>query len=199
VEVALVTGGAAGAGRAIADRLRADGYEVVIADVDGDPPVDVSDPAQLTAAIEAARPAVLVNNAGGGGHVEPHYPEASPEEWGFWLDLNLRAPMLATQVALRLGARAVVNVASSAGARTGRHVSPEYAASKAGLIRFTTALDDPRVSCLIPDWILTERAERELAAMTPEERAAAPEPIPLDVLADAVMTLIERGGILTLP
>jgi NAD(P)-dependent dehydrogenase (short-subunit alcohol dehydrogenase family) len=199
MEVALVTGGAAGAGRAIAERLRAEGYAVVVADVDGDPPIDVTDAGQLTRAIEAARPAVLVNNAGGGGHVPPHYPEAGPDEWGFWLDLNLRAPMLATQVALRLGAKAVVNIASSAGAQTGKHVSPEYAASKAGLIRFVTALDDPRVSCLIPDWILTERAQRELDAMTPEQHAAAPAPIPLDVLAGAVLQLIARGGVLTLP
>jgi NAD(P)-dependent dehydrogenase (short-subunit alcohol dehydrogenase family) len=195
MEVALVTGGAAGAGRAIADRLRAEGYAVVIADIAGDPPVDVCDPQQLTAAIEAARPAVLVNNAGGGGHVPPHFPEATPEEWGHWLDLNLRAPMLATQVALRLGAKAVVNVASVAGWETSPHVSPEYAASKAGLIRFVTALDDPRVSCLIPGWLLTERAQEELRQMAPE---AAPRAIPLDVLADAVIGLIERGGILTL-
>ena len=196
---AFVTGGAAGAGRAIADRLRADGSEGFVADVAGDPPLDVTDDDALVAALESFRPDVLVNNAGGGGHVPPHYPEATPEQWSFWLDLNLRVPMLATQVALRVGASAVVKVASRAGAQTGAHVSPEYAASKAGLIRFVQALDDPRVSCLIPDWILTERAEQELTAMTPEERAAAPEPIPLDVLANAVAGLIDRGGILELP
>ena len=133
---------------------------------------------------------MLVNNAGGGGHVPPHYPDASVTEWSGWLDLNLRAPMLATQVALRCGAGAVVNVASMAGLGAEPHVSPEYAAAKAGLIRFTTALADPRVSCLVPGWIRTERAEAELAAMTPDERAAAPEPITLDALAAAVLQLI---------
>jgi hypothetical protein len=41
----------------------------------------------------------------------------------------------------------------------------------------------------VPDWILTERAEAELAAMTPEQRAAAPDPLPPDVVADAVVRL----------
>jgi NAD(P)-dependent dehydrogenase (short-subunit alcohol dehydrogenase family) len=180
---AFVTGGAAGAGRAIAERLRADGYEVFVADVAGDPPLDVTDDTALIAALESVRPHVLVNNAGGGGHVPPHYPQATLEEWDFWLRLNLRTPMLATQVALRLGARAVVNIASSAGDETGAHVSPEYAASKAGLIRFVQALDDPRVSCLIPGLIRTERAEHE------------PGAIPLDAIAEAVVQLIDRGGI----
>ncbi len=98
--------------------------------------------------------------------------------------------MLATQVALRCGAGAVVNVASMAGLGAEPHVSPEYAAAKAGLIRFTTALADPRVSCLVPGWIRTERAEAELAAMTPDERAAVPDPITLDALATAVLQLI---------
>lgn len=190
---ALVTGAAAGAGRAIAAALAGAGAQVVGADLsptDGEIRLDVTDDAALVAAIEKIRPDVLVNNAGGGGHVPPHYPDASVTEWSGWLDLNLRAPMLATQVALRCGAGAVVNVASMAGLGAEPHVSPEYSAAKAGLIRFTTALADPRVSCLVPGWIRTERAEAELAAMTRDERAAAPEPITLDALAAAVLQLI---------
>ena len=56
MEVALVTGGAAGAGRAIAQRLEHDGYEVHIADINGDPPVDVTDDAALVALIERTQP-----------------------------------------------------------------------------------------------------------------------------------------------
>jgi NAD(P)-dependent dehydrogenase (short-subunit alcohol dehydrogenase family) len=190
---ALVTGAAAGAGRAIAAALAGAGAQVVGADLspsDGGIRLDVTDDAALVDAIEEIRPDVLVNNAGGGGHVPPHYPDASIAEWSGWLDLNLRAPMLATQVALRCGTGAVVNVASMAGLGAEPHVSPEYAAAKAGLIRFTTALADPRVSCLVPGWIRTERAEAELAAMTPDERAAVPDPITLDALATAVLQLI---------
>ena len=83
----------------------------------------------------------------------------------------------------------MVNIASSGGVGLGSHASPEYAAAKAGLIRFTAALGG-RVNCVVPDWILTERAERELAEMSEAERAAAPEPIPMDAVADAVMRFV---------
>jgi NAD(P)-dependent dehydrogenase (short-subunit alcohol dehydrogenase family) len=203
---AIVTGAAAGTGRAIARRLAADGAQVVVADVDavrGEAAAeqiggrfvrtDVTVAGELEALIASAAPAILINNAGGGGHVPPHFPDAAPEDWGATLDLNLRAPMLATQLALEAGTRAVVNIASTGGFGLAPHPSPEYAAAKAGLIRFTAALVTPpgvRVNCVVPDWILTERAERELAVMNPEERAAAPVPIPMEDVAAAVIELI---------
>jgi NAD(P)-dependent dehydrogenase (short-subunit alcohol dehydrogenase family) len=211
---AIVTGAAVGTGRAIAERLAAEGARVLVADVDergggetvarigGDRArfvrADMLDPAaveRLVADVEGLR--VLVNNAGGGGHIPPHFPDATPAQWGATLDLNLRAAMLATQLALapmrRAGGGVVVNVASTAALGEERYASPEYGAAKAGLIRFTTALRETggvRVNCVVPDWVRTERAEAELAAMTAEERAAAPGPIALDVLTDAVVALI---------
>ena len=216
--VAIVTGAAVGTGRAIAQRLAAEGAFVVVADVDvhgGEETVarigdgrarfvraDMRMPADVEALIAAADGLrVLVNNAGGGGHVPPHFPEAGPEDWGATLDLNLRGPMLATQLALepmrRAGGGVVVNIASTAGLGPEPYVSPEYGAAKAGLIRFTAALhavDGVRIICVVPDWVRTERAEAELAAMTPRERAAAPEPIPLEALTDAVVALIRDDG-----
>jgi NAD(P)-dependent dehydrogenase (short-subunit alcohol dehydrogenase family) len=211
---AVVTGAAAGTGRAIAQRLATEGAIVVIADIDREGGeraareiggrfvrADMRSPEDVEALIAAAEPQILVNNAGGGGHVPPHFPQAEPDSWGATLDLNLRGPMLATQLALepmrRQGGGAVVNIASSAGLGTEPYVSPEYGAAKAGLIRFTTALGDlpvVRVNCVAPGWIRTERAEEELAAMTPDERAAAPTPIPLDTVADAVVELIRDDG-----
>ena len=68
---ALVTGAAAGTGRVIADRLRALGAHVAGADLaDG---INVTDDAQLERLTADTRPVILVNNAGGGGHVPPHY------------------------------------------------------------------------------------------------------------------------------
>jgi NAD(P)-dependent dehydrogenase (short-subunit alcohol dehydrogenase family) len=221
--VAIVTGAAAGTGRVIALRLAAEGAIVVVADIDArrgaqtvgaieadggragfvraDVRVD-EDVRKLVASADRGRggPQVLINNAGGGGHVEPHFPEADPEEWGATLDLNLRGAMLATQLSLepmrRNGGGAVVNIASTAGLGLRTYHSPEYGAAKAGLIRFTASLADlrarmnVRVNCVVPDWIETERATEELARMTPDERAATPAPLPPEAVADAVVELI---------
>jgi NAD(P)-dependent dehydrogenase (short-subunit alcohol dehydrogenase family) len=216
--LAIVTGAAVGTGRAIAERLAAEGARVIVADVDergGEETVarigddrarfvraDMTVPADVEALIAGARGLrVLVNNAGGGGHIPPHFPDATAAQWAAVLDLNLKAAMLATQLALepmhRAGGGAVVNVSSTAGLGAEPYQSPEYGAAKAGLIRFTTALrevDGVRVGCVVPGWVRTQRAEAELAAMTPEERAAAPEPIPLEALTDAVVALIEDDG-----
>jgi NAD(P)-dependent dehydrogenase (short-subunit alcohol dehydrogenase family) len=221
--VAIVTGAAGGTGRAIAVRLGREGAAVVVADVDA--PGGEATAAQISegggramfvradvrvpgdveelvarAGADGGGPHVLVNNAGGGGHVAPHFPDASPAQWGATLDLNLRGAMLATQLVLepmaRAGGGAVVNVASTAGLGLAPYQSPEYGAAKAGLIRFTSTLDvlrermGVRVNCVVPDWILTERAEAELAAMDEAARAAAPEPLPMEAVAEAAVRFI---------
>jgi NAD(P)-dependent dehydrogenase (short-subunit alcohol dehydrogenase family) len=220
--VAIVTGGAAGAGASMVSRLVDEGVAVVVADVDsvaGEVAVSalrerggeasfvradvrVDGDVEHMVGIACERHGgvdILVNNAGGCGPTA-NFPKASPLQWGATLDLNLRAPMLATQLVLepmrRRGGGAVVNVASVAGIWRGPYESPEYGAAKAGLIRFTTCMASAReeagvrVNCVVPDWIETERAKGELAAMTPEARAAeAPLVDPVD-LADAVVELI---------
>ena len=223
--VAVVTGAAAGAGREIALRISGEGAAVVVADVDargGEAVVreieagggrasfvraDVRVAEDVRRMVGAAGDGlrVLVNNAGGGGHVEPHFPEAGPQDWGATLDLNLRGAMLATQLALermgRGGGGAVVNIASTAGLGLEPYHSPEYAAAKAGLIRFTASLaglDERmrvRVNCVVPDWIETERARAELARMTPAERAAAPVPLPPHAVPDAVMAFVRDDAL----
>jgi NAD(P)-dependent dehydrogenase (short-subunit alcohol dehydrogenase family) len=216
--VAIVTGAAVGTGRAIARRLAQAGAAVVLADTDaagcvdtarlveGDGgraafvPTDMTSPPDVAAMVEFAVARfgalhILVNNAGGGGHVPPHFPDATAEEWGALLDLNLRGPMLATQLALApmrsSGGGVVVNIASTAGLGYAAYASPEYAAAKAGLIRFTSTLADlpgVRVTCVVPDWVGTERAARERAELPPEQWAAW---VPLEDFTAEVLTLIE--------
>lgn len=227
-KVALVTGAAIGTGRAIAQRLHAEGASVALVDIDVDGlretaaglertrfrHTDLRDPAEVEAMVgfvadEFGRgPDILVNNAGGGPQLRPCFPDADLQRWGAALDVNLRAPMLATQLVLdgmeRAGGGAIVNMSSTAGLGYDVHVSPEYSVAKAGLIRFTATLAPLRerrirVNCVVPDWIATERAQQEYEAMPPGE----PPPIPMEALTDAVVELITNddhaGAVLHLP
>ena len=158
-------------------------------------------------------PQILVNNAGGWGDAGRRFPEATAAEWGAVLDLNLRAPMRLTQRFLapmaQAGSGAVINISSSAGRGDQPYASPEYGAAKAGLIRFTTSLGGLRktmgirVNCIVPGWIGLDRAHADIAAMSPEQRAAMPPLIPPQTVADAVVTLIRddslSGRVLVLP
>jgi NAD(P)-dependent dehydrogenase (short-subunit alcohol dehydrogenase family) len=214
--VAVVTGAAVGIGRAIAQSVAAAGAVTVVADIDaaelartaelirasGGAAVDVAADVTDTGAVEqliatatglGVGVRVLVNNAG--GVTGPVWPEAGAERWRTVVDLNMCAAMHVTQLALpalQHHGGAVVNIASTAGLGFDAAASPEYAAAKAGLIRFTTAVRQPgvRINAVAPDWIHTPRAERELAAMTPAERAAAPGWIEMRDVCDEVLRLL---------
>jgi len=142
---------------------------------------------------------VLVNNAG--GIAPPYYPDAPVERWSHALDLNLRAVMLATQLAIELmgpGGGAVVNIASSAGLGLGAHRAPEYAAAKAGVVRLTATLAPlsgqrgVRVNCVCPAMVDTPSSRRDRAGMTPAERAALPPVLAPEEIAAAVTELVEN-------
>jgi 3-oxoacyl-[acyl-carrier protein] reductase len=189
---------------------------VLVADVDGEAARRVADAVAGTpvtadlatgggvAAVVAAVGSeldVLVNCAGGWHPSGRHYPDAAPAEWDAVLTLNLRSPMRLLQALRdplsRSPVGAAVAIASSAGRGTGAYASPEYAAAKAGLIRFTTSLTDwqqrfgVRVACVVPGWIGLPRAHDEVAALPPGER---PELIPPERIAAEVVALITDPG-----
>ena len=89
----------------------------------------------------------------------------------------------------------MVNIGSTAGLGFGPHVSPEYSAAKAALIRLTATLaplsqsHGVRVNCVVPDWVATERGVRERAALPVADRG--PELVSLEVLTDAVVRFVE--------
>ncbi|MGY1662707.1 SDR family NAD(P)-dependent oxidoreductase [Geodermatophilus sp. SYSU D00705] len=152
---AVVTGGARGIGRALAERLHADGHAVTVLDVvepGDDAPTDwircdVTEPDQLQSAMETVAGAaggidVLVNNA---GLISPRRPylESGKEELLRYLTVNAVGYALATQAAhpyLVAGDRGcVVNVASRT-FFTGSPGQLAYVASKGAVLGMTRVL-----------------------------------------------------------
>jgi 3-oxoacyl-[acyl-carrier protein] reductase len=164
--IALITGSARGIGQAIAKRLNADGFCVVIADIDesaaretaeqlasGDPTrafalqVDVSEPASVQAMVaqvlaRCGQIDVLVNNAGIVGAAQPvaTYPIA---DWRRILSINLDGVFYCCQAALpamlQRGSGRIINMASISG-KEGNPGLAAYSTSKAGVIGLTKSL-----------------------------------------------------------
>lgn len=163
-KVAIVTGAAAGIGRAVALVYAREGARVVVSDTDnagGEETValirarggdavyvaaDVSQPADAQALVERTvarygRLDVACNNAGIGGPIAP-MAEYPPEGWARVLDVNLSGVFhgMQRQIAamLRGGGGSIVNVASVLG-MVGFAGSPAYTAAKHGVIGLTQA------------------------------------------------------------
>jgi 3-oxoacyl-[acyl-carrier protein] reductase len=159
---AVVTGGAQGFGRAIAERFAASGARVALWDRDvrlaertaselgrGTSAVacDVTDPAAVAAATDATLKAfgridILVNNAGIAG-ANAKVWETDVEEWRKVMRVNLDGPFLCSRAVvpamIAQGYGRIVNIASIAG-KEGNPNAAHYSASKAGVIALTKSL-----------------------------------------------------------
>jgi NAD(P)-dependent dehydrogenase (short-subunit alcohol dehydrogenase family) len=164
-QVAVITGGGGGIGRAIALAYAAVGADVVIGDIVPERcnetadrvralgrralavPTDVTDTNQIRALIDGAvghfdRIDILVNNAGG-VNGRP-FLEQSERSWRRHIDMNLVSMLAATSAtvpAIIRGGRggSIVNVASIEGSRAAPNYAV-YAACKAGMLNFTRTM-----------------------------------------------------------
>jgi NAD(P)-dependent dehydrogenase (short-subunit alcohol dehydrogenase family) len=187
-QAAVVTGGAHGIGRAVADRLAAGGARVAVVDVDataaddlagrlGDGHLalgaDVADSGAVAAAIERAASdfgalTILVNNAGFGS-TKPlsRFTDAefarllAVNLTGVWHGIRAAAPHLRAS-----GRGSVVNVAGTVASRPTRGEGP-YAAAKAGVVALTrtAALElapEVRVNSVSPGYVATRMTQAVL-------------------------------------
>ena len=175
---AVVTGGAQGIGRAIAERLLASGASVTLWDRDsgelestrealgagtGGVVVDVADPESVERAAaatigEAGGIDILVNNAGIAGPNATTW-EYPVDEWRQVIDIDLNAVFYCCRAVvpnmIERGYGRIVNIASIAG-KEGNPNASAYSAAKAGVIGLTKSLGkeladrDIAVNCITP-------------------------------------------------
>jgi NAD(P)-dependent dehydrogenase (short-subunit alcohol dehydrogenase family) len=183
---AVITGGASGIGRATAARFTADGYEVMILDVDAAAiartvaenvaahghAVDVSSPEAVADAFRSVDHRmdgidVLIANAG----ISVRGPALAitPERWQRVLRVNLDGVFYATREAAQRMVRAgcgTILVTASTNGICGHPLYADYNASKAALISLvrTLALElapTVRVNAVSPGYVLTPMQRTE--------------------------------------
>jgi 3-oxoacyl-[acyl-carrier protein] reductase len=202
----VVTGSAAGIGRALARRFAAEGARVVVADLDLERAsrvagemaeerleatpvyVDIADARAVAAMVDTAlgtygRIDVLVNNAGIG--LNRPFLETTLEEWERQLRVNLTGPFLCGQAVARVmvgrGGGRIVNVGSISGQRGGQGRAA-YGAAKAGVMHLTRTMAVElapygiAVNAVAPGPVDTEQSR---GTHTPATRAAYHDRIPL--------------------
>lgn len=196
----VVTGGASGIGRAIAEAFIQHGDNVAVLDRTAGPDVisvDVRDEDSVRRAFGAVRREfgvvdVLVNSAG--LLTESPVQEMGLQQWNETVQVDLTGVFLCTREVVqpmreqRWGR--IINIASQLGIKGGRGLS-HYAAAKAGVIGFTKSLalevapDSVMANCIAPgpietplvagiseEWKIAKRAELPLGRFgTPEEVA----------------------------
>ena len=182
-KIAIVTGGAQGIGRAIAEGLARDGARIVIADLRGAEEAAAAFPGGLGLTVDVADEAavqrmadetvercgsidILVNNAGLYASLAMRPFDQIPlDEWRQVMDVNVASMFLTcravTPVMRAGGGGAIVNISSGTPFR-GVPFLLHYVTSKGAIVAFTRALakelgkDEIRVNCVAPGFTMSE-------------------------------------------
>ena len=221
MKTALVTGGSSGIGAAIADRLRSDGYNVATvdlnpADTDHSYVADVTDRAQIDAALAEIRAAlgpvtILVNAAG--KEVFRRFANITFDEWRKIIDINLHGVFHTTQAVLpdmvEAGWGRIVNISSSS-THSGAPFMSAYVAAKSGVNGLTKSLAleygpaGITVNAVPPGFVDTPmlRASAEQGNLGSIEEAIKRTPVgrmgkPEDIAAACAFFISEEAGYIT--
>jgi NAD(P)-dependent dehydrogenase (short-subunit alcohol dehydrogenase family) len=151
LKTAVVTGGASGIGRAVAERLRSDGFQVAVIDLSPTDDefghvADVTDRVQVDTAVAAIREKfgpilVLVNGAGVEGFQK--FSKMTFPEWSKVIDVNLNGVFHTIQSVLpdmvEAGWGRIVNISSSS-THSGQPFMAHYVAAKSAVNGLTKSL-----------------------------------------------------------
>src|SRR5499433_283502 len=185
-QIAIVTGGGRGIGRAIALELARQGADIVIAEMDQAgakrtaeevgalgrrslaTTTDVTSRADLRAMVDRAKAEfgridILINNAG--IYRAASTLDVTEDHWDAIMNINAKAVFFATQAVLPTmiaqKSGAIVSLASMAG-KIGSKNNLPYNASKAAVVSMTKSLalahaaDGIRVNCVCPGFVETD-------------------------------------------
>ncbi len=208
----VVTGGAGGIGKAIADAFRANGDNVAVMDRRDGPEVfrfDVAEETSVKRAFSAVRDKfgtvdVLVNSVGLLSESPVH--EMDLGMWDETITVDLTSVFLCSREVVtpmrRQGWGRIINISSQLGVKGGRNLA-HYSAAKAGVIGFTKSLalelaaDNVLVNCIAPGPIDTALIDEVSEAWKQAKRAELPLGrfgTPDEVAPTALLLASDPGG-----
>ena len=221
-KTAVVTGGASGIGRAVAERLRSDGFRVAVIDLSATDDefsyiADVTDRAQVDTAVAAIREAlgpilVLVNAAGVEGFKK--FMDMSFSDWTKVINVNLNGVFHTIQAVLpdmvEAGWGRIVNISSSS-THSGQPFMAHYVAAKSAVNGLTKSLaleygpSGITVNAIPPGFVDTPMLRKaedagllggsvaDIIERTPVRRVGRPE----DIAAACAFFISEEAGYVT--